>query len=129
MTINLSNKSVSSSQLVIQNQKNQTVNTINIDKRSEIHFDNVQGMIPINYSNSSLKAADLPIFLKSPEVESKGDVKYKILRFSWHYLEKVPIDSHEIKTKFNFIDDYSEPNGNGTMDEYIMFTKNNTLTN
>lgn len=129
MTIKLSNKPVSSSQLVIQNQKNQTVDTVTLNKGSEIQFENIQGMIPVDYSDSALKPANLPILLKSPEVEIKDDVKYKILRFSWHYLEKVPIEVQGLKTRFNFIDDYSEPDGNGTMDEYIMFTKNNTLTN
>jgi hypothetical protein len=129
MTINLSNKSVPSSQLVIQNQKNQTVDTITLNKGSEIRFDNIHGMIPVNNSDSALKPANLPILLKSPEVELKGDAKFKILRFWWHYLERVPIEIHGQKTRFNFIDDYTEPYGNGTKVGYLTFMSNDTWDN
>ena len=43
MTINLSDKPLSSAQIVIQNQKNQTsYDTISVDGGSTIHFDNIQ---------------------------------------------------------------------------------------
>jgi hypothetical protein len=121
MTINLSDNPLSSAQIVIPNQKNQSIDTISMNKGSEIQFNNVQGMVSIGVPTATSMPVRTPILLKSPEVDVDGNATFTTLRFSWHYLEKVPTEAHRLKTTLSFIDVYSEPYENGTRVGYITF--------
>ena len=121
MTINLSDKPLSSSQIIIQNQKNQTVDTVRVNKGSKIQFDNIQGMLPVNGTKSTSRSINIPILLKSPEIDVDGSGSYRMLRFSWNYLEHVPFQVKGLKMKINFIDDYNESYGNGSRIGCITF--------
>ena len=130
LTINLSNTPLSSAQIVIENQKNQTltgVTKINVDGGSTIKFDNIKSMLTSTDLEANSISTPTPILLKSPDIEIDGKARFSMLQFWWNYLENIKSDVPGLKTNLKFIDDYVKPDGNGTKAEYITFV-NNTIT-
>jgi hypothetical protein len=127
LTINLSDELLSSAQLVIQNQQNQTstgITKINVEKGSTITFDNIQSKLLSIDSDPISISVPTTILLKNPDIELDGKAKYSMLEFWWNYLEKTKYDVQGLKTNLKFIDEYIRPDGNGTKAEYITFLNN-----
>ena len=129
MTINLSDNPLSSGQIIVHDQANKISEIINIDRGSTIKFDNIQSKLPMSGNESISKSVSTPILLRSPEIVVDGNAKFTMLNFWWHYLENVKFNIQGLKTKLNFIDEYSEPYGNGTKVKYLTFMNSTTDLN
>ena len=122
MTVELSSKPLTSAVIVMQNQNNQTsTDTIKIKGGSVLQFHNIYTPLVEQDRGSGPRSTSIPILLKNPEVEVNGQARFTMLRFTWHFLENIKFDVQGSKTRLSFIDDYSEPYGNGTKIKYITF--------
>jgi len=126
MTINMSNKSLTSAEIILRDQKNQTVDKIKVNRSSTIEFQNIQSGMPDKGSFSKSRSP-VAILLKSPEIEVDGKTKFATLRYWWNYLDKATFDKSGLKTKLNYVDDYTRPYGKGTVTDYVSFV-NNTVS-
>ena len=126
MTINLSDYPFSSAQLIIQNPDSTGSEIVDIRPGSTIKFDNIQSGLNKSDTDTNSEPTFTPILLKEPQIEADGNAKYTMLRFSWHYLEKIQYDAESLKTRLGYVDEYSEPLNNGTKTKYITFM-NSTL--
>jgi len=116
----MSNKSDTSAQIVIQDPKNETLDKIKINGSSTIEFQNISNALTDNGSVSKSKSP-ISILLKSPQIEVDEKARFTTFSFWWHFLDSIHHNVQGLKAKLNFIDDYSEPYGNGTKVRYLTF--------
>lgn len=113
MTINLSADKLSSAGFIPLNSFSNK--TIQVNNDSVINFYNITA--------GSVKS--IPILLKSPEVRVNGHLGFKGSNFDpsfANYWKSIPLDAEGwLNGKLGFVDNYVEPNGNGTRTKYITY--------